>query len=52
MDEIMKELIIALIGYLVGASTVYLTINNKKINIKGNNNIIAGNDINEYKNKR
>lgn len=47
MNEIIKEVIIAIIGFILGASTIYLTINQKTIKIKGNNNKIAGNDINE-----
>lgn len=48
MNEIIKEIIIAVIGFIAGGSTVYLSINKNVIKIKGNNNKIAGNDINEH----
>lgn len=47
MNEIIKEIIIAIISFIMGGTTVYLTINKNIIKIKGNNNKIAGNDIYE-----
>lgn len=48
MNEIIKEIIIGIIGFITGSSTIYLIINKNIIKIKGNNNKIAGNDINEH----
>lgn len=47
MNEIIKKIIIAIISFITGSTTTYLIINKNIIKIKGNNNKIAGNDINE-----
>lgn len=47
MIEIIKYIISLIISFIAGGTTYYFYNNKVKIKINGNNNKIAGNDIND-----
>ena len=46
MNELIKEILLAIISFLGGTASGYI-ISQKKIKIKGNNNMVVGNNNNE-----